>query len=188
MQMNEIREKATEAYGQILIKQGYEWVDLDDVATSGALELKEIQHAFPNKALLCASWMEQTDIRARKHHAELLSSGKSERAVLDQYFEELESFMVKYGFKGCPFTNTARAIRDKSEPEIEQRIMEHKREVRHFFLRLSERASSRSAHLGEALFLIYSGATTESANMQNIKPIQSGREASLALLNLYSQR
>lgn len=188
MQMNETREKATEAFGQILIKQGYDWVDLEKVGETTSIELKDLQHEFPNKALLCASWMEMTDVRARKHHADLLSSGRSERAILEQYFAELENFMNQYGFKGCPFTNTARAIRDKSEPEIEQRIREHKGEMRQFFLRLCERVCSGSGHLGEALFLIYSGATTESANLHNMKPIQSGREASLALFDLYSQR
>ena len=187
MSTTTIREQAIDAFGPILIKQGYDWVDLDDVARTSALELKEIKHAFANKALLCESWMELTDIRARKHHAELLSSGKTMRQILDIYFEELESFMIKFGFKGCPFTNTARAIRGKSEPEIEQRIREHKEEIRSFFTRLCKQASFKSDVLGESLFLMYSGATTESANMQKIKPITSGREASMALFDLYSR-
>lgn len=187
MHTKEIREKAIEAFEPIFIKQGYDWVDLDEVAKTAAVELRDIKHEFPNKALLCSSWMEMTDIRAKKHHRELLSSGKSGRVILDQYFEELENFMIKFGFKGCPFTNASRALRGKSEPEIEERIREHKGEIRNFFLRLCERVNSQSAHLGETLFLIYSGATTESANMQSMNPIQSGRQASLALFDLYSR-
>ena len=150
--------------------------------------MKEIQDEFPNKALLCESWMELTDIRARKHHAELLSSEKPMREILDQYFAELESYMIKFGFKGCPFSNTSRAIRGKSEPEIEQRIRDHKDEVRNFFLKLCQKANFNSDAVGEAFFLMYSGATTESANLHNIKPITSGREASMALFDLYSRQ
>jgi len=187
MNSDDARDKAIDAFGPILIKQGYEWVTLEEVAKTAAIELKEIQHNFSNKALLCRSWMELTDIRAKKHHAELLSSGKSMRAILNEYFEELESFMFKFGFKGCPFTNTSQAIRGKSEPEIEQRIREHKEEVRSFFNRLCKQANFQSDVLGEAFFLMYSGATTESANMKSIKPITSGREASMALFDLYSR-
>ena len=187
MDNQDTRDKVIDAFGPILIKQGYDWVDLDEVAKMASVELKEIQHVFANKALLCQSWMEMTDIRVKKRHAELLSSGKSMRQVLDQYFEELESFMIKFGFRGCPFANTSRAIRGKSEPEIEQRIKEHKEEIRQFFLRLCKSVCSGSDILGEALFLMYSGATTESANMQNLKPVTSGREASMALFDLYSR-
>lgn len=186
MDNKDTKDKAIEAFGPILIKQGYDWVELDDVAKTASIELKEIKHAFANKALLCQSWMELTDIRARKHHAELLSSGKSMRQVLDQYFEELESFMIKFGFSGCPFANTSRAIRGRSEPEIENRIKAHKEEIRQFFLKLCRKGNFSSDILGEALFLLYSGATTESANMQNIKPVTSGREASMALFDLYA--
>ena len=181
------REKVIDAFGPILIKQGYEWIDLEEVAESAAVELKEIKSEFSNKALLCQSWMEQTDARAKKHHFELLASGRSMREVLDLYFEELENFMIKFGFKGCPFTNTARALQGKSVPEIEERIRAHKDEIREFFFKLCKQASFKSDVLGEALFLMYSGATTESANMQNIKPITSGREASMALFDLYSR-
>lgn len=179
------QEKALDAFGPILIKQGYEWVDINDVSEAIEIETEEMKHAFSSKALLCESWMELTDERAKKHHQALLTSGKPMREVIDIYFGELESFMIKFGFKGCPFTNTSRVLRDKPEPMIQQRIKEHKNEIRQFFLAVCEKSSFNSEVVGEALFLIYSGATTESANMQNIKPVTAGHHAALSLFDVY---
>lgn len=181
----ENREKALDAFGPILIKKGYEWVDINEVAETIEVEPEEMKHAFSSKALLCESWMELTDERTKKHHEELLASGKPMRDIVDGYFGELESFMKKFGFRGCPFTNTARAIRNQPEPQIERRIQEHKGEIRRFFLEVCERASFHSEVVGEALFLIYSGATTESANIHNLKPVTAGRTAALSLFDLY---
>ena len=185
MNTTENREKALDAFGPILIKKGYDWVDINDISAEIEVEPEEMKHAFASKALLCESWMELTDERTKKHHQELLSSGKPMRDIVDIYFGELESFMTEFGFRGCPFTNTARAIKNKSEPQIEKRIKEHKGEIRRFFLEVCERASFQSEVVGEALFLIYSGATTESANIHNLKPITAGRAAALSLFDLY---
>lgn len=186
MSISAIQEQALDAYGPILIKRGYEWVDLNEVSEMIDVEPEEMKHAFPSKALLCESWMELTDERAKKHHRNLLSSGKPMRETLDIYFGELESFMVKFGFKGCPFTNTSRALRDNPEPKIQERIVEHKQEIRSFFCQLCRRSNFHSEIVGEALFLIYSGATTECSNMQDLKPVIAGRQAALSLFDLYS--
>ena len=107
------------------------------------------------------------------------------RDTLDTYFDYLESFMMNLGFKDYTFNNTSRAIQSQSEPEIEQRIIKHKDEIRDFFLQICTRASFSVEVVGEALFLIYSGATTESANRQDLKPVTAGREAALSLFDVY---
>ena len=185
MSITTIQEKALDAYGPILIKKGYEWVDLSDVSEAAGVDPEELELAFPSKALICESWMELTDERTKRHHEKILSSDKSKRDVLDTYFKELETFMTQHGFGGCPFTNTSRALRGRSEPKIQQRITEHKSEVRNFFLRLCNPVTLQPEIVGEALFLIYSGATTESANLQNMKPVLAGRQAALALFDTY---
>jgi len=185
MSITATQEKALDAFGSILLKQGYEWVDLKEVSEAAGIDPSDMELAFPSKALLCESWMELTDDRTRQHHEKLLSAGKPMRDVLNIYFDELETFMTQHGFGGCPFTNTSRALRGRSETKIEQRIKEHKNEVRDFFLRLCNPITLKPEILGEALFLIYSGATTESANMHNMKPVIAGRQAALALFDLY---
>lgn len=180
------REQALEAFGPILIKMGYEWVEIDKVAEAAALEPADVSAQFPNKVLLCEAWMEQTDERAKKHHKKLLSSGASSREVLDQYFEELEVFMEKHHYGGCPFSNTAQALQGRSEPQIESRVKEHKAEVQLFFRRLCDNTSFQPDILSVALFLIYSGATTESKNIRSMEPVKAGRLAALGLYDLYS--
>ncbi len=66
-----------------------------------------------------------------------------------------------------------------------QRVKEHKTEIRRFFLELCSRTSFHPEILGEALFLVYSGATTEAANIKSMKPIKAGRQAGLALFDLF---
>ena len=186
MSTESTRENVLDAYGPILIKQGYDWVDLDEVADAAAVKHEAVQHVFTNKALLCESWMERTDERAKKHHEELLSCGKMMSEVLEHYFAELDLFMSTHSFGGCPFTNTARALRGKPEPLIEARIKQHKEEVRGFFIKLCRKANIKTDVAGEALFLIYSGATTESANLKSMKPITAGRKAAMSLFDMYA--
>jgi len=163
------REKSLDAFGPILIKQGYDWVDLEDVAQAGSMELSELSDHFPNKALLCESWMERTDDRTKAHHAKLLSSNRPPQEVVDEYFE-----------------NTARALRGKSEPSIELRIVEHKSELRRFFRKLCTNSVFQWETVSEAIFLIYSGATTESFNTRSLEPIKASRQVVSSLFDLYA--
>lgn len=177
------KEKVLAAFGPVLLKKGYNHVDINKIAEDADVEASELESVFPSKALLCESWMELTDERTQKHHQALLTSGQPKRDILDNYFEELEIFMSEHGFRGCPFTNTSQAIRSQSEPVLEQRIKEHKDEVRSFFLEICNQTISNAKVIGEALFLMYSGATTESANLQNMRPVLAGRQAALALFD-----
>ncbi len=63
------REETLDALGPILIKQEYEWVELDKVATAAAVEVSQISSEFPSKSLLCEAWMERTDEKARRQHS-----------------------------------------------------------------------------------------------------------------------
>ena len=130
--------------------------------------------------------MDETDQRARKHHIELLTSGIASRDILKKYFSELEEFMKEHKFAGCPFTNTAQAVQGQSEEGIEKRIENHKNEIRSFFRRLCEKGSSQPKMLAEAFFLMYSGATTESANIGSLAPILAGKKAALALFDMHT--
>jgi len=88
-----VADETVNHYGPILIRRGYEWVELEDVAHASALDLTQITKSFPNKALLCNAWMEKTDARTKKHHTLLLKSGQPPRDILKIYFDELKKFM-----------------------------------------------------------------------------------------------
>lgn len=182
------RQKAIDAFGPILIKNGYDWVELDKIAVTAEVEPNDLASQFSSKALLCEAWMDETDERARNHHDDLLKSGAAARDILEKYFSELEAFMEKNNFGGCPFTNTAQAVRGKSEAGIQSRVKGHKTEVRSFFRKLCEKGSFQPRMLSEAFFLIYSGATTESSNMGSLEPVVAGKQAALSLFDLHAAR
>ena len=83
------------------------------------------------------------------HHDDLLKSGAAPRDILEEYFSELEAFMEKNNFGGCPFTNRAQAVRGKSEAGIQSRVKGHKTEVRSFFRKLCEKGSFQPRMLSE---------------------------------------
>ncbi len=180
------RKQALDGFGPILIKQGYDWIEIEKVAAATHLDPDALKAEFPSKALLCEAWMEETEDSSRRHHEELLNSDRSARELIDHYFRELESFMQRHEFGGCPFSNTAGALRGRSEPRIERRIAEHKEELRRFFRRVCERESLQSGMLAESLFLIYSGATTESSSLRSLEPVSAGRQAALSLHDLHA--
>ena len=132
--------------------------------------------------------MEQNDVKARKHHDTLLESGKSSRQILDDYFAELEKFMIANNFGGCPYSNTARALAAKGEsaPNVTLKVKAHKEEMRRFFGCLCAKGFFHPKILSEAIFLIYSGATTESANIGELGPVKAGKQAALSLCEAYS--
>ena len=180
------REQALDTYGPLLVKMGYEWVDIDKVAETANLNPDELRNEFPSKVLLCDAWMESTDHRTRRHHDALLDSGRPAPELVEQYVRDLEAYMESNEFGGCPFSNTARATRGNPEPRLQRRIVEHKTELRRFFRRLCEKDCFQPELLSEALFLMYSGATTESSNLRSLEPVVAGRQAALALHKLHS--
>ena len=186
MSSTDSREKAIDAFGPILIKNGYDWVELDKFAVSSEIEPSDLKSQFSNKALLCEAWMDETDAKARNHHNDLLSSGMESRKVLEKYFTELEEFMKEHHFAGCPFTNTAKSAQGRSEAGIQTKVQAHKTEVRSFFRKLCEKGSFQPKMLSEAFFLMYSGATTESSNMNSLEPVHAGRQAALSLFDLHA--
>ena len=95
--------------------------------------------------------------------------------------------MEEYQFSGCPYTNTSRALRDQPDQWITDRTKEHKNEIRRFFKQLCQNTSHQADTVAESLFLIYSGATTESANIKSLAPIKAGSQAALALFDLYAK-
>lgn len=175
-----------EEFGPILIKRGYDWIDVDKLNPVKSDDMdKEPGDNFINKALICEAWMGHHDIKVREDHDKLLNSGRPECDILREYFDELESFMVHSNYRGCPFAQTARAVKGHNEKGIEQKIREHKSEVRRFFQKLCERVIFQPHSIAEAIFLIYTGAMSESNDMMILEPIHSGRDAALTLFEKF---
>ncbi len=108
-----------------------------------------------------------------RHASILADDTKAAETKIIDYFSDLKSFMENHQFRGCPYTNALSASRGK-DPKIVQEVLEHKEFSREFFISISQEITSheRATLIGEYLFLLYSGATTESQNLKAIWPIQ----------------
>ncbi len=143
--------------------------------------IKAMQSSSTTQAVACsygpaATADELRDIHRSSviRHAGILADDKlSADAKIMAYFKDLRSFMENHQFRGCPYTNALSVSRGKDE-KITQEVLDHKEFVREFFIAISGEItpSQRAQHVGEHLFLIYSGATTESQNLRAIWPIE----------------
>jgi hypothetical protein len=91
-------------------------------------------------------------------------------------------------FRGCPYTNTAAGL-DKGSPSISEQVEFHKLSIRDFFIDLAREIAavgSASRRLGTTLFLLYSGATTESQNLKSVWPIDAAMESVRGLFEPYA--
>ena len=185
MSYSAIDASTLDEFGPMLIKRGYDWISMNKLDTVDTEANKESDNQFVNKALICEAWMEQHDIGVREGHDRLLNSDCPPYEILKGYFDDLEVFMKEHAYRGCPFAQTARAIRGQGEKGIEQKVQEHKSEVRRFFQELCKSATFEPNVLAEALYLIYTGAMSESNDMTAIGPIETGRSAALALFERF---
>jgi hypothetical protein len=97
------------------------------------------------------------------------------------YFEELKPWLLRNKFLGCQF---AAAGQQESLvcPQVAATVEEHKDYVQNFMTRLATAylgAEAAGRQLGTALFLLYSGATTEAATRRTVEPV----DAALAVLD-----
>ena len=185
MSHSAVNESILEEFGPMLIKRGYDWISVDKLSSVESDDSKKSESDFINKALICEAWMEHHDQKVREGHDRLLKSDRTEIEILTKYFDDLEAFMKEHEYRGCPFAQTARAIRGQGEKGIEQRIQEHKTEVRRFFQELCERVIFEPYSIAEAIFLIYTGAMSESNDLVTIEPIQTGKKAAISLFGKF---
>jgi len=140
-----------------------------------------MQNSTATKAVACnfgpaATVSELQDIHRASviRHASILADAKKTTPQkIISYFEDLQAFMENNFFRGCPYSNALAASRGVDE-EVVKEVLDHKEFTREFFIALSQdiTISDRAPHVGEHLFLLYAGATTESQNLRAIWPIQ----------------
>lgn len=141
----------------------------------------------------CSAWLGELHRKSVAHHRELLEGaiggGKAPKEVVGEYFDELERYLREGEFAGCPFTNAATALEEQVDVEeaeaVRAEVESHKLSIRDFFVavaRLVDESPGRARHLGEALFLMYSGATTEAKNLRETWPVARARVAALQMI------
>ncbi len=118
-------------------------------------------------------------------HANILADSEtSAKDKIIAYFEDLLSFLAAHQFSGCPFGN-ALVASHRTNPEVFQEVSDHKEFTREFLVSLASELTTpcRSVHVGEHLFLLYTGATTESQNLHTIWPAERAVEVVTQLVH-----
>lgn len=172
----------------LFVKKGYGYVSLEEISSEANIKETELRQQFPNEALICTAWLEKKHVNSDKVHNAILMENKPACQKVQDYFTSLADYMKANQFRGCPFSNTAAGMsREERDSELQKIITEHKNSLREFLLALAVDINpDKSDVLGDSLFLLYSGATTESRNMGTLDPIFSAQKAAEALCDVYS--
>jgi len=164
------------------------YVTLDQLSKQSQVPEVDIKKEFPNEALVCSAWLSRTDERSEKIHEAILLENKPAIEKVDDYFFSLVNYMQEHQYRGCVFSHVATGLGDseKEKPVVDV-IVEHKQKLHQFFYALAnDLTNENSTVLGDSLFLLYSGATTESKNTRSLTPVQAARESARLLCMAYS--
>lgn len=177
------RDRILETAARLFHERGYSEVGINEIIEKAETAKATFYQHFPSKQSLCAAWLEQLHARSNRQRREILEGPGTAMEKIDAYFAGLADYLEKNDFRGCPYSNTG-AVIDERCACLLQKIEEHKIAIRCFFHRLtSEIAPSerRAREVGDALFLLFSGATIEAQNLRSLWPVEAARRSAREL-------
>ncbi len=179
------KERILETAGSLFHSRGYSEVGINEIIEKADTAKASFYQHFPSKEALCEAWLETVHQRSADHNQEILEAPGTPLSKVETCFSELENFLVDRDFRGCPYSNT-KAVTDQGCEGIADRIRSHKEANRSFFLKICEMEfgiGKRASEISDRLFLLYSGATTESQNLQDTWPVKVARKAAHELFS-----
>lgn len=181
-------ERILETADQLFSSRGYGNVGINEIIDRSKTAKASFYQHFPSKEQLCVDWLgARHDKSVGEWQLVLQQSVSPEKKIL-AVFEDLQDFMEKSRFRGCPFTNTSGFLGD-ADGSARKQIVLHKQAQREFFIALASELTTpaRARKLGTTLFLLYTGATMESQNAQDIWPVEAARGSVKNLIRLYTK-
>ena len=180
------RERILSAASRLFQKRGYTEIGINEIISESGTAKATFYSNFSSKEILGEVWLESIHEQSIGHHKKLLERGGNPRDILSKYFQELEVFLEEGDYRGCPYTNT-KAVIKCGEVLLDKQVCQHKASMRSFFksVALASGLSDKVAQsLGDKIFVIYSGATTEAQNLKNMWPVEVAKSTSLQLWDL----
>ncbi len=179
------KERILDTAGKLFFRHGYSEVGINEIIAKAETAKASFYQHYPSKEALCEAWLSDVHDRSEISRADLLASEAKPIEKLEIYFDQLKNFMEQSEFRGCPYSNTGAVSGNECTGIIEQ-IQGHKESIRSFlrevcFQHLCNR--EKADILGDRIFLLYSGATTECQNLKEIWPVEIARDAALELIN-----
>lgn len=178
------RERILETAGRLFHQKGYSEVGINEIISQAETAKASFYQHYPSKEALCEAWLSSIHEKSLANQAEILAMDAGPAEKVEVYFGHLERFMTESDFRGCPYSNTG-AVSDEGCTGIVEQIRSHKDSIRNFFRRISEErfpGAEEAARIGDRIFLLYSGAATESQNLKEIWPVEVARAGAIALL------
>jgi len=164
------------------------YISLEQLSKDSQVAEAELRQEFPNENLVCSAWLNRTDERSEKIHEAILLESKPAVQKIEDYFSSLISYMEENQYRGCVFTRVASRLGSSQEEQpVTDSITKHKANLLKFFFALASEVTSIHAQtLSNSLFLLYSGATTESRNSRSLTPVRAAKESAMLLCNMYA--
>lgn len=178
------KERILDTAGKLFFRHGYSEVGINEIIAKAETAKASFYQHYPSKEALCEAWLSDVHDRSEMTRGEILESESSPADKIGLYFDQLKTFMKESEFRGCPYSNTGAVSSGECSGILEQ-IQGHKESIREFLRDICFQQSgdrSRANHLGDRIFLLYSGATTECQNLKEIWPVEVAREAALELI------
>lgn len=173
--MSEIppREIILAKAGELFHHKGYGSVSVEEIIGASGLPKSAFYQHFPSKKDLGIFWLNRLIRRMAAMHRSFLERPGDRDRRLRKYFFAMLSWSETNGFRSCQFANTSASIGDGGD-EMLLLIDKYKREQLKFFIEMvgtlvPQREATR---LGTAVFLIFSGAMTESQNLKATWPFE----------------
>lgn len=173
------RERILEAAGELFHRRGYSEVGINEIISTADTAKASFYQHFPSKEALCLAWLEKVHLDSEDYREQLLAQDIPPSEKVAAYFDRLADYMQKSHFRGCPYSNT-KAVVHEDCPRIVELIEKHKASILRFFAELAKERFGKGEEATEAgnlAFVIYSGATTETQNLEALWPAETGKRA-----------
>ncbi len=175
MRKSDAKRRILDTAARLFVERGYSEVGINEIIEKSETAKATFYHHFPSKEALCEAWLADMHGRSEAGRTDLLCSEKCPREKVVCYFQKLRDYLKENDFRGCPFTNTAAVCKER-ESSLARQVECHKLCIRDFFRDLATEftaSGARSREIGDALFVLYSGATMEAQNLKAMWPVDA---------------
>ena len=180
--MNATRQQILSTAAGLFAQRGYELVGINEIiAKSGVAKATFYAH-FKSKENLCAEWLRTVADQSGKSQTETLRENVSVVEKVGRQFDSLLDYVKRSDFRACPFSITASML--ESTSEVREIIRDYKASSRAFWQSLAlelRKDPGEARELGDAWFLLFSGAVTEAQNARNSWPVEAAKAAAIRL-------
>lgn len=180
--VSEARKRILDTAAQLFAERGYDSVGINELIEKSGVAKATFYQQFRSKETLCAEWLKLEAAEAEESARTLLDSKLPPADKVARKFDGLRDYLKSSDFRGCPFSNTATVM--TGDNSVRTVVDEYKSGARLFWHSLAlqlRRDPAAARALGDALFLLFSGAVTEAQNLKATWPVDAAKSAALLL-------